>query len=74
MVFTLDTSLCSGGHYYNWSSMEKTLYGMVHSFLASNYITNADHPVTLEVLVRYMSFLHSEMIVKGRTHKGLYIA
>lgn len=70
-VFTLEPAICSGGHFYLWATMEKTFFAMVHALLMPSYLLNADHAISREVLIRYMHYLHCEMIINGKSRAGM---
>ncbi len=71
-VFTLDSSVCSGGHYYTWETMEHTLHALIRSTIISDRVVNTDEYATSsrQLLVRMMGYLHEEMIVRGQSHEG----
>ncbi|RXW12111.1 hypothetical protein EST38_g13742, partial [Candolleomyces aberdarensis] len=70
-VFTIESSVCTGGHYYAWETMEHTLHALVRSTINSHQVINteAHAPDSRQILLRMMGYLHEEMILNDRTHK-----
>lgn len=71
-VLTKESSICSGGHFYLWETMEKSLHAMIHVILLPGVITNAELPSTRNVLIRFLAYFHDGMILKHRTREGVY--
>ena len=42
-VYTMESSICTGGHYYALGTMERTLYGIQHVFASNGLLTNQCH-------------------------------
>ncbi|KAJ2931477.1 hypothetical protein H1R20_g5539, partial [Candolleomyces eurysporus] len=57
-VWTLEPSLCQGGHFIATSTLDKTVAGIVHGFFLGNIITNTDHEEIWNMLQRQMIFYH----------------
>ncbi|RXW19323.1 hypothetical protein EST38_g6530 [Candolleomyces aberdarensis] len=70
-VFTLESSVCTGGHYYSWETMEHTLHALIRSMIMSDEIINTEDYAdqSRQILLRMMGYLHEEMILNDRTHK-----
>jgi hypothetical protein len=60
-VFGYADSICLGGHYYLTNNMQRTLQGLVHSFILHNFLTNTSHP-TRVLLRRIILFFHMGLI------------
>ncbi|RXW13167.1 hypothetical protein EST38_g12687 [Candolleomyces aberdarensis] len=69
-VFTIESSVCTGGHYYLWETMEHTLHSLIRSAIMSHQIINTENYAaeSRQILLRMMGFLHEEMIMNYRTH------
>ncbi|KAK7039284.1 hypothetical protein VNI00_010189 [Paramarasmius palmivorus] len=65
-VFTLCPSLCHGAHFYASSTMERSYWGIVHTFFRDHEITNQDHHVYHELLFRMVAHWH-DVIVNDTT-------
>ncbi|KAJ2933954.1 hypothetical protein H1R20_g3125, partial [Candolleomyces eurysporus] len=57
-VWTLEPSLCQGGHFIATSTLDKTVAGIIHGFFLGNIITNTDHEEIWNMLQRQMIFYH----------------
>ncbi|KAL0572968.1 hypothetical protein V5O48_008999 [Marasmius crinis-equi] len=51
-VLTVRPALCHGGHFYSAATMEKSMWGIIHTFFWDTVITNSDHEVYHELLFR----------------------
>ncbi|KAJ3507190.1 hypothetical protein NLJ89_g6444 [Agrocybe chaxingu] len=59
-VFTLESSICHGAHFYATSTIRSSCYGLIHSFLAGNVISNTEHESeSRELLRRLVTYYHS---------------
>ncbi|RXW15279.1 hypothetical protein EST38_g10577 [Candolleomyces aberdarensis] len=69
-VFTIKSSVCTGGHYYLWETMEHTIHALIRSTIMSHQIINTENYAaeSRQILLRMMGFLHEEMIMNYRTH------
>ena len=62
-VYTPEHAICHGGHFYAISTIQDTMFGLVHSFIAGNLVTNTDH-ITSRLLLRRMAhFYHGALVV-----------
>lgn len=68
-VFTPEHSICHGGHFYATSTMRDTFFGVVHTFMSPNALTNTDHPAHSLILRRIAAFYH-EALVKQEIEDG----
>ncbi|KAF6746711.1 hypothetical protein DFP72DRAFT_855069 [Ephemerocybe angulata] len=59
---TVQPTLCSGGHYYIWETMDRTLYARIHALLQGNSSPNPGCVVVSEILGRFMVYLHAELL------------
>ena len=69
-VFGYTNSVCLGGHYYLTNHMQKTLQGLVHSFVLHNFLTNTSHPTGV-LLRRIIIFFHMGLVEKGIPASGM---
>ncbi|KAK7054468.1 hypothetical protein VNI00_003666 [Paramarasmius palmivorus] len=61
-VFTLCPSLCHGAHFFAASTMERSYWGIVHTFFRDHEITNQDHPVYHDLLFRMTVHWHDVIV------------
>ncbi|KAF8883755.1 hypothetical protein CPB84DRAFT_1817024 [Gymnopilus junonius] len=45
-VFTIENSICYGGHYYMTLSMQLTMQSLIHTFVLNKFLTNTEHQPT----------------------------
>jgi hypothetical protein len=72
-VFGYAHSICLGGHYYLTNQMQRTLQGLVHSFILHNFLTNTSHPTGVllrrMVLFFHMGLLENEIPASGMPYE-----
>ncbi|KAJ2937070.1 hypothetical protein H1R20_g29, partial [Candolleomyces eurysporus] len=68
-VWTLEPSLCQGGHFLATSTIDKTVVGIIHGFFLGNIITNVEHEEIWNILQRQMIFYHLGMAKMHRSHR-----
>jgi len=61
-VYTVWHSLCHGRHFYSMSTIQDTLFGIVHAFVVDSYITNTSHENTRTMIRRMVIFIHRALI------------
>jgi len=61
-VFSPENAICHGGHFYATSTMQDTMFGIVHSFVGPMSLTNADKPTHGIVLRRIAGFYHDALV------------
>lgn len=61
-TYTIQDSLCRGGHFYATSTIRDTLVGLVHTFVCDKYITNASHPPSRFILAEMINFFHASIV------------
>ena len=54
VVFTVESSVCRGGHFYAASTIRDSCYGMMHCFTSGTLVTNADHTSEAFALMGHM--------------------
>lgn len=64
-VYTPDHAICMGGHFYATSTMQSTMFGLIHSFMAGLLVTNTSHQVSRNLIRRIALFYHA-MLVGGQ--------
>ena len=62
IVFTLEHTICTGGHFYATSTLQDTLYGLEHNFFLGHLVTNTDHIASRLLLRRFAHFFHKRLI------------
>ena len=70
-VFTTETSVCSGGHFYAWSTMRHTLWSLIH-VRVRDQSTNAEHGIWSETLVRIV-ILFFHRYVRGYDRRKWFV-
>jgi hypothetical protein len=61
-VFTPENAICHGGHFYATSTMQDTMFGIVHTFIANAVLTNA-HKVTHGLILRRIAVFYHSILV-----------
>jgi hypothetical protein len=61
-AYTLKPAICHGGHFISTGNMEGTLFGMVHSFMGSQLLTNTEHYPSRQLLRRIVHFYHGALV------------
>lgn len=62
-VYTPEHAICHGGHFYSISTMQDSMFGLVHSFVAGNLVTNTDHVDSRLLLRRMAHFYHGAYVL-----------
>lgn len=62
-VYTPEHAICHGGHFYAISTIQDTLFGLVHSFIAGNFVTNTDHKSSRLLLRRIAHFYYGALVL-----------
>jgi hypothetical protein len=53
-VVTPESAICHGGHFYAMSTIQDTVFGLYHMFVASKRVTNTEHSHDAHLLLRRM--------------------
>jgi hypothetical protein len=61
-VFTPENAICHGGHFYATSTMQDTMFGVVHTFICPTSLTNENKPSHCLVLRRIAAFYHDVFV------------
>ncbi|KAK1215956.1 hypothetical protein PQX77_021420, partial [Marasmius sp. AFHP31] len=64
IVFTLEPTICNGRHFFSSSTIRQTCWGLFHTLILGDAITNEDHTITRGVLVRLLGFWHQLFVGK----------
>ncbi|KAF8324811.1 hypothetical protein F5887DRAFT_926536 [Amanita rubescens] len=64
-VVTPVHSICFGGHFYSTGALKDTCHGILHTFVGSAQLTNADCRSSWELLHRLVVFYHQELVENG---------
>ena len=57
-VFTTEHSIALGSHFYSFSNIQQTFFGLVHVFVMDSLITNTEHPNTNVLLFRMLQYVY----------------
>jgi hypothetical protein len=68
-VFSPENCIFEGGHFFAASTMQDTMFAIVHTF-TSNFYTNADKPSHGLLLRRIGWFYHSALVQKQLQDDG----
>jgi hypothetical protein len=62
-VVTFEASICHGGHFYATSTICATVYGIMHTLVGSNILTNAEHTTDSRMLLWWLvSYVHHHTV------------
>ncbi|KAK7020751.1 hypothetical protein VNI00_017606 [Paramarasmius palmivorus] len=61
-VVTIEPSICHGSHFFAAGTMDRSLWGVVHTFFRDHEITNQEHPVYHELLFRMAMHWHDVIV------------
>lgn len=65
-VVTPESAICHGGHFYAMSTIQDTVFGLYHMFVASKKVTNTEHSHDAHLLLRRMvTYLHYVLVKRG---------
>ncbi|KAG6915522.1 hypothetical protein DXG01_011053 [Tephrocybe rancida] len=63
-VYTPSDAICRGGHFYPISTIRDSIYGIYHTFVASEFVTNADHwNVSQMMLTWLLALIHRNTLL-----------
>lgn len=71
-VFTPTEAVCEGGHFFATSTLQDTLVGIVHAFMAGNLVTNTEHASARCHLQEMIAFFHLALIRAEVEEEGEY--
>jgi hypothetical protein len=72
-VFSPESCIFEGGHFYATSTMQDTMFAIVHTFI-NNFYTNADKP-SHGILLRHIAwFYHKVLVQKQLQDDGLSLS
>ncbi|KAH6914629.1 hypothetical protein BKA70DRAFT_1094063 [Coprinopsis sp. MPI-PUGE-AT-0042] len=57
-VWTMENSICHGGHFYSIATMLTTVVGLIHAFIGEADLTNTGHLPSRLLLRRMVHFFH----------------
>jgi len=57
-IFTTEHSIALGSHFYSFSNIQQTFFGLVHVFVMDSLITNTEHPNTNVLLFRMLQYVY----------------
>jgi hypothetical protein len=63
-VVTPESAICHGGHFYAMSTIQDTVFGLYHMFVASKRVTNTEHSYDAHLLLRRMVVYVHHVLVK----------
>jgi len=70
-VFTLESSICYGGHFYATSAIRASCVGVYHSFIAARIVTNTEHENGSWELLRRL-VIHYHQVLLSPEYPGEY--
>ena len=53
-VYTTNSAICYGGHFYCSATIRNSIFGIYHTFCAATLLTNTEHTVDSCLLLRRM--------------------
>lgn len=63
IVYTMDASICLGGHFYAASTLRDTCFGIFQTFVSGNSITNASlFATSRDILIRYAILIEKVLV------------
>jgi hypothetical protein len=62
-VFTPEHAVCHGGHFYSTSTLQQTLFGIVHAFIGGQVVTNTEHMPSRKLLRRMAHFFYDGLVL-----------
>jgi hypothetical protein len=69
VVFTIDHSVCIGGHFLATSTLRDSCYNMMHTFAVGSLTTNTEHQKDgFILLARLVAFYMSEFVGTSNLH------
>jgi hypothetical protein len=70
-VVTLEDAICLGGHTYSSQTLQATAFGMFHSFVASDVLTNTTHLHAIEGLQSITSYWKAHIVDNPSNFKNM---
>ncbi|KAH6902170.1 hypothetical protein BKA70DRAFT_1113287 [Coprinopsis sp. MPI-PUGE-AT-0042] len=64
-VWTMENSICYGGHFYAVPTLLNTVVGLIHAFIGEDLLTNTQHVESRFLLRRMVHFFHHTFVVQG---------
>ncbi|KAH6871656.1 hypothetical protein BKA70DRAFT_1450930 [Coprinopsis sp. MPI-PUGE-AT-0042] len=64
-VWTMENSICYGGHFYSVPTLLSTVVGLIHAFIGEDFLTNTQHVASRFLLRRMVHFFHHAFVVQG---------
>lgn len=59
LVYTTESAICHGGHFYCMSTIRDSIFGIFHTFSASGLLTNTEHTKDAHLLLRrIVTYIH----------------
>jgi hypothetical protein len=69
-VFTPENVICHGGHFYATSTMQDTMFGIVHTFVSPVTLTNTEKSKHGLLLRRIAGFYHDVLVLQRLEDDG----
>ena len=67
-VVTPESAICHGGHFYAMSTIQDTVFGIYHTFVAGRNITNTEHTEDACLLLQRLIIHIHNVLVKCSPH------
>ena len=61
-AFTMEHTICHGGHFYSTNTLRELTAGLIHTFLCSKYITNTSHLLSQLLLHHIMYYFYQGLV------------
>ncbi len=71
-IFTTNHPIAVGGHFYSFSNIQQTFFGLVHAFVMDNLVTNTEHLRTRVLLLRMLQYVY-KFYVEGADLKSKFL-
>ncbi|KAH6887774.1 hypothetical protein BKA70DRAFT_1122083, partial [Coprinopsis sp. MPI-PUGE-AT-0042] len=68
-VWTMENSICYGGHFYAIPTLLNTVVGLIHAFIGEDLLTNTQHVASRFLLRRMLHFFHHAFVVQGVSYR-----
>lgn len=71
-VYTPESSICHGGHFYCSQALAATSYAILQTFVTARFLTNTTHCNAVQGLQQLMEYWH-RITIKGSSSEKLYL-
>jgi hypothetical protein len=64
-VWTMENSICYGGHFYAVPNLLDTVVGLIHAFIGDDVLTNTQHVASRFLLCKMVHYFHHAFVVQN---------